>query len=83
MPDGVRLAGVLERLHRRLPAALEENLDLLLCRLETRLTVPGERHSALERPQRLIEWHITALEPLDQTLELDQRLFKINGFVIA
>jgi hypothetical protein len=66
-----------------LPAALQEDLDFLLRSLEARLAVPGERHAALERPQRLIERHVAPLEPCYQALELRQGFFKINGFGIA
>jgi hypothetical protein len=66
-----------------LPAALQEDLDLLLRRLEARLAVPGERHAPLERPQRLIERHVAPLEPRHQALELRQRFLKINRFGIA
>jgi hypothetical protein len=45
--------------------------------------VPGERHAALEGPQRLIEGHVAPLEPRHQALELRQGFFEINGFGIA
>jgi hypothetical protein len=70
-------------LHFGLPAALQEDLDLLLRRLQACLAVPGERHAALEGPQRLIERHIAPLESLYEALELRQGFFKINGFVIG
>ena len=83
IPGGVRLAGVLERLHQRLAAALEQDLNLLLCCLQAGLTVPRERHTALEGAQRLIEWHVAALEPLHEAFEFRQGLLKINGFVVT
>jgi len=70
-------------LHFRLPAALQEDLDLLLRRLEARLTLPGECHATLERPQRLIERDIAALEPLHEALELRQGFFEIDRFVVT
>jgi len=66
-----------------LPAALQEDLDLLLRRLEARLAMPGQCHAALKSPQRVIEWHIASLEPLDEALELRQSFLEIDGSVVA
>ena len=61
------------------PAALEQDLDLLLGRLQRGLAVARQRDAALEGLQRLIERQIAALEPLDERFELGERLLEIGG----
>ena len=52
---GAVAAGLFEGLQLGLAAALEEDFDFLLRRLQAGLAVPGERHATLERAERLIE----------------------------
>src|SRR5215472_85938 len=58
--------GLLEGLDLCFGAALHEDLDLLLGRLERGLTLTGERDAALEGLQSLIERQVAVLEPLHQ-----------------
>ena len=62
---------------------LEENLDLLLGRLQGALAVAGEGDAALEEFQGLIQRQVPALESLGEGFQLGQSLFEVRDFAVA
>ena len=70
-----------ERLSCRIRAAVQEDLHLLLGRLQCTLTLTCQRNAALKGPQGIIERQIALFEALDERLELREGAFEIHRLV--
>src|SRR5262249_31010015 len=75
--------GSREGLNVWLATAVQQDLDLLLRRLQARLAVARECHATLKPAQRLIQRYVCLLEPLHEALELSERLFEVHGFTVT
>lgn len=62
-----------------LDLALQKDLDFLLGGLQGGLAVTGERDTALEGLQGLLQRQVPPLQALDQALELGQGLLEVGG----
>jgi hypothetical protein len=73
---------VLERRGGRLavaPAALDQELDALLCTIEHLMGAPGKGHTFLVDPQRLLETELTGLELGDHRPQTLQHAIETQG----
>ncbi len=76
------LVGLFEGFRLQFATALEQNLDLLLGRLQGALAVAREGHAALEQLERLIQWQVAALESLHEGFQFGQGLFEVGTLLL-
>lgn len=67
-----------ESFNTRLPAALEENLDLLLRGPQGALAMACQLHAALEGPQSFLQRKIATLQALHKALQLPERVLEVG-----